>query len=171
MSCVRWSTSSRSSFQIMITILIRSPRSFVILSRLTTSCHTLSSQSFFFNMATALLSSLFLDLLSAVHQTDDVRMRTFHQIGNHSSSCRTSILEDAIFHKVNWCNFLWGNPCRAIETFFYWDFCLSNFWFLWDFGFSTHFSHSAAQKSSEEDSAVSILHAYWYCDGNCNCLL
>ena len=53
----------------------------------------------------------------------------------------------------------------AIETFFHWEFCLK------DFGFSMHFPHSAAWKSSERDSALSILHAYSYLDGNCNCLL
>ena len=42
---------------------------------------------------------------------------------------------------------------------------------LWDFGFSTHFSHPAAWKKSETDSAASFLHAYWYRDGNCNRLL
>ena len=42
---------------------------------------------------------------------------------------------------------------------------------FWDFGFSTHFSHSGVWKNSEKDSAVSILHAYWYRDGNCDCLL
>ena len=25
---------------------------------------------------------------------------------------------------MNWCKFLWGNPCRAIETFYHWDFPL-----------------------------------------------
>ena len=34
---------------------------------------------------------------SAVRQPDDVRMSTSPQNGNHSWSCRTSILEDAIF--------------------------------------------------------------------------
>ena len=34
-----------------------------------------------------------------------------------------------------------------------------------------HFSHSAAWKILEKDSAVSILHAYLYRVGNCNCLL
>ena len=65
------------------------------------------------------------------------------------------------FHRMNWCKFPWGNPCRAVETFFHW-YC-----FLWDFGFSTHFSLC----NSETDSAVSILHAYEYRDGNYNCLL
>ena len=38
----------------------------------------------------------------------------------------------------------------AIETFYHWDS------FLWDFGFSTHFSHSAARKNSETYSTVSF---------------
>ena len=78
----------------------------------------------------------------------DVHTSTFLQICNHSWSCRTSILEGATVHRMNWCKFLWGNPCIAIETFFHWDSC------LWDFGYSTHFSHSAAWKSSETDSIV-----------------
>ena len=45
-------------------------------------------------------------LLSAVHQPDGVRMSTFTQTDNHSWSCRTSILEGATFHKMNWCKFL-----------------------------------------------------------------
>ena len=43
-----------------------------------------------------------------------------------------------ITNRMNWCNFLQGNPCNAIGTFYHWDF------FLWDFGFSTHFAHSVA---------------------------
>ena len=39
---------------------------------------------------------------------------------NHSWSCRPSILEDATFHRMEWCKFLWGNPCKAIETFYHW---------------------------------------------------
>ena len=66
---------------------------------------------------------------------------------------------------MEWCKFLWGNPCTAIEESYHLGFC------LWDFGFSMHFSHSAAQKISQKDSAVSILHAYPYRVGNCNCLL
>ena len=52
-------------------------------------------------------------------------MSTFHQTDNHSWSYRTSILEGAIFHKVSYCKFLWGNPCRATETFYHWDFPLN----------------------------------------------
>ena len=57
-------------------------------------------------------------------------MSTFPKICNHSWSCRTNILESAIFHKMSCCKFLWGNPCKAIETFYHWDFV------LWDSGFS-----------------------------------
>ena len=52
---------------------------------------------------------------------------------------------------MNWCKFLWTNPRKAIETVYHWDS------FLWDFGFSTYFYHTAAWKKSETDSAVSIL--------------
>ena len=51
---------------------------------------------------------------------------------------RLFINQDAIFHSMEWCKFLWGNLCKAIEIFYHWDF------FSWDFGFSMHFSHSAA---------------------------
>ena len=43
---------------------------------------------------------------SAVHQPDDVRMSTFLQTDNHFWSCRTSILEGAISHKMSYCKFL-----------------------------------------------------------------
>ena len=56
-----------------------------------------------------------------VHQPDDVQRALFPQICNRSWSCRTSILEGATFYRMNWCKFLWGNPCRAIETFYHWD--------------------------------------------------
>ena len=59
-----------------------------------------------------------------------------------------------LFYRMNWCKFLWSTPCRAIETFYHWDS------FLWDFGFSTHFSHSVAWKNPKTDSAVSFSHAY-----------
>ena len=31
----------------------------------------------------------------------------------------TSTTENAIFHRVELCKFLWGNPCRAVEPFAY----------------------------------------------------
>ena len=67
------------------------------LSRSTTGCPVLSCNSYFFNKATALLSSFFLDLYLVVHQPDDVHTSTFHQICNHSWSWRTSILEGPPF--------------------------------------------------------------------------
>ena len=85
---------------------------------------------------------------------------------NHSWSCRTNILEGVFsFHRTSCCKFLWGNPCKTNDTFYHWDF------FLWDFGFSTLFSHSAAWKNSKTCSTVSFFHACWYRGGNCNCLL
>ena len=65
---------------------------------------------------------------------------------------------------MSYCKFLWGNPCMATETFCHWDSC------LWDSRFSMFFSHTAAWKNSEVYLAVSILNAYWYRDGKCNCL-
>ena len=44
----------------------------------------------------------------------------FLLIRTHSWSCRTSFLEGATFHRMKWCNFLWGNPCRVIETLYHW---------------------------------------------------
>ena len=92
-------------------------------------------------------------------------MSTFPQNGNHSCSFRTSIQEDAIFCRMSYCKFLWGNPCKAIATFYHWGF------YLWDFGSSMVFAHSAAWKNSETDLMVNFSHAYPYRDGNCNCLL
>ena len=42
-----------------------------------------------------------------MRQPDDVQMSTFPQNGNHSCFCRTSILEDAIFHRMSYCKFLY----------------------------------------------------------------
>ena len=78
---------------------------------------------------------------------------------NHSWSSSTSILEGAMFHKMSYCKFLWGNPCKAIETFYHWDF------YLWDFGSSMVFAHSAAWKNSETDLMVNFSHAYSYRGG------
>ena len=77
-----------------------------LLSRLTTGCHTLSRRSFFSNMATALLSSFFLDLLLDCSSTWRCACEHFFpKSANHSWSCRTSILEGATFHRMNWCKF------------------------------------------------------------------
>ena len=85
---------------------------------------------------------------------------TFQQICIHFRTCKTSH-----FSQNDSVQVLWSNPCMAIETFDHWDS------FLWDFGFSRFFFHSAAWKNSETDSAVSFLHVYWHRDGNFNCLL
>ena len=92
-------------------------------------------------------------------------MSTFTLTDNNSWSCRTSILEGATFHNKSYYKFLWGNPCKAIETFYHWDF------FLWDFGSSMIFAHLAAWKNSETEMMVYLFHAYWYRGGNCTCLL
>ena len=126
LSCVRWSTSSRSSFQLEITFFIRSPWSFVIFVtvdnklpyiivpsqlfiipfvRFPRSIVTLvGNRSSFFEHLSSIkplhfcLHS-FWTFLSAVHQPDGVRASTLHQTDNHSWSCSTSILEGATFHK------------------------------------------------------------------------
>ena len=76
----------------------------------------------------------------AVRQSGDVHKSTFSQICNHSWSCRTSVLKSATFHKMSCCQFLWGNPCMAIDTFFHWDS------FFRDFGFSTLLYSSCCMK-------------------------
>ena len=48
----------------------------------------------------------------------DAHESTFPQICIHFPTCRTSILEDATFHRMDWCKFRWRNPCTAIEPFF-----------------------------------------------------
>ena len=77
---------------------------------------------------------------SAFHQLDDVGMSTFLQTDNRSWSCRTSILEGAILHKMSYCKFFWGNPCEAIETFYHWGSCLR------EVGFSMIFALSCTKE-------------------------
>ena len=113
------------------------------LSWLTTGCHVPPCRSYFFNMATALSSSFFWTFYWVVHQPDDVHTSTSHRICNNSWTCRTSTLEDATFHKMEWRKLFWSNPCMDIETFYHWDSC------LWDFGFSMFFFHSVVWKNSE----------------------
>ena len=60
----------------------------------------------------------------AVLQPGDAHKSTFHQICIHSRICGTSIMEDATFHRMNWCKVLWSNPCRAIDTFYHSGFSL-----------------------------------------------
>ena len=120
----------------------------------------LSHQSPFFSIATALLSSFFLDLLVGCSSTWRCAYEHFSQNwqpllvqeNKHSEKCHLS--QNELF-----------NPCKAIETFYHWDF------FLWDFEFSMIFAHSAAWKNSETHLTVSFFHAYWHRGGNCNCIL
>ena len=58
---------------------------------------------------------------SAVHQPDGVQMSTSPQTDNRFWSCSASALEDAIFHRMSYCKFLWGNPCKAIATLYHSD--------------------------------------------------
>ena len=133
--CIRRLTFRRFSFQLLITSLPRFPRSIVTFIG---DRFSFLPISLFQHSHSTFVIILFRPFLSAVHQPDYVRMSTFPQTDNHSWSCRTSILEGAIFHKMSYCKFLQGNPCKAIETFYRLDFC------LWDFGFSMIFAHSAA---------------------------
>ena len=89
------------------------------------SWHTQPNCRVFFNMATALLSPFFfLNFCWAVRQPGGVHKSTFPQICIHFLTCRTSTPEEATFHKMEWCKFLWGNPCTAVEPFFHLGFCL-----------------------------------------------
>ena len=60
----------------------------------------------------------FWTFLSAVHQPGDVNKSTFHQICNHSRTCRTSILEGAIFHRIGANSFevILARPSRHSTT-------------------------------------------------------
>ena len=55
-------------------------------------------------------------------------MSTFPQTDNHSWFCGTSILEDAIFHRMNWCTFFRGVPCTAVESFYHLGLLSSGTW-------------------------------------------
>ena len=167
MSCVRWSTSNRSLFQLMIgvTIQIRSPRPFVIFVTVDNKLPYIFVPIFlqhgcctFVIILWRHFSRLFINLMMCIRAL-------FSQICKHSWSCRTSILEGATVHKMSYCKFLWGNPCKAIATFYHWVS------YLWDFGSSMVFAHSAACKISETDLMVSLSCTYSYRGGNCNCLL
>ena len=81
------------------------------------SWHTQPNCRVFFKKATALLSPFFFTFCWAVHQPGGVHKSTFLQICLHFLTCRTSTLEDATFHRMEWCKFLWGSPCTAVEPF------------------------------------------------------
>ena len=116
------------------------------------------------NVRCAFIIILFCNFSSAMRQPDEVRTSTFPQNDNHSCSCRASIQEDATVYRMSYCMFLWG-PCKAIATFYHSGF------YLWDFGSSMDFAHSAAWKNSETDLMVNFFHAYSYRGGFCNFFL
>ena len=125
---------------------------------------SLSCQFPVFSIATALVIILF--GLSRLFINLAMRIRALFS----KSATSLGLVEQAfwrmpLLHRMNWCNFLWGKPCRAIETVYRWGF------YLWDFGFSMIFAHSAAWKNSETDLMVNFSHAYSHRGGNCNCLL
>ena len=124
LSCVRWSSSNRSSFHVMtgVTLDIGCPRSFVTVTTVDNRLpyafvQTHSSSTWLLHFCHHSFWTFYL----VVHQPDDVNTSTFPQTDNHSWSCRTSILDGATLHRMNWCKFLQGNPCMAIETFHHWD--------------------------------------------------
>ena len=51
----------------------------------------------------------------AVRQPGGVRKSTYLQICIDFRTCRTTTPEDAIFHRMELCKFLWGNPPTAVS--------------------------------------------------------
>ena len=103
LSCIRKLTFRWILSQFLITSLPRFPRSIVtrIWDRL-----SLLPISLFQHSHSTFCHYSFQTFSSAVRQPADVRMSTSPQNGNHSWSCRTRILEDAIFHRMSYCKFL-----------------------------------------------------------------
>ena len=98
-----------------------------------------SCQSPSFSIATVLMSSFFLDLL--VGCSSIWRCAYEHFSPNWQPLLvlyKQAFWRVPPFTKMSYCKFLWGNPCKAIETFY-----------QWDFGFTTLFFHPAAWKNSE----------------------
>ena len=143
--CIRWSTLRWLLSQLLITPLVRFPRSIVKLVGNVFSFMPITFLQYSYCTFVIILfgpfSRLFINLTMYI-------WALFPKFATTLGLCRTSILEGATFHKMSYCKFLWGNPCKAIETFYHWDF------FLWDFGFSMIFAHSAAWKNSEMDLMV-----------------
>ena len=169
LSCVRWLTSSRSSFQLMITILIRSSRSvvtftmvdnrlpyiFVPIILLLHSYCTLVFLHSFWTFFTRLFINLTVCTRALFPKTGKPLLVLYEQAFG-----RVPLVTDwvvASSFKV-----ILAKPSRHSTT---------GTSILWDFGFSMLFSHSAAWKNSEMYSTVSFFHAYWYRGGNYNCLL
>ena len=74
----------------------------------------------FFNMATALLPPFVLNFLVGCSSTWRCAYEHFSPNLQPLLDMQNKILEVAIFQRMNFCKFLWGNPCRAIETFYRW---------------------------------------------------
>ena len=71
-----------------------------------------------FSKATALLSPFFWDICYAVHQPGNAQVSTYLQVCIHSRTCRTSILEDAPFHRIGASSFevVLAGPSRRSTT-------------------------------------------------------
>ena len=93
----------------------------------TTSLTVLSYDSCFFNMATALLSPFFSHLVLGCSSTWRCAWENFSPKLQPLSDLYIKHTGGCHFHKMSYCKFLWGNPCKAIETFFHCDSC------FWDF--------------------------------------
>ena len=100
------------------------------------------------------------------NQPGGVHKSTFPKICIHFRTCKTSILEDAIFHRMEWCKFLWGRSLHGSRAIF--PLGLLPLELLVPDAF---FTLCCVEEILEKDSAVSILHAYSSRVGNCNCLL
>ena len=125
--CIRWSTLRWLLSQLLITPLIMFPRSIVTLvSNRSSFLPIIFLQSHCtFVIIILRLCRLFINLTVCLWALFPKPTTTLRLV-EHSGGC--------------YCKFLRGNPCRAIETFYHWDS------FLWDFGFSMLFAHSAAWK-------------------------
>ena len=118
------------------------------------------------------LSSFLLDLFARMFLNLTMYLRVISpQTGNHSWSCRTSILEDVTFHEMNWYKFLWENLRRVIETFYHWDF------------FPLTFQYRVVKSDQEFGDRIAIISFYsarsknhcrivsWKCPLQSSCLL
>ena len=109
--CARWSTSCRSSFQLVITFLTRSPWSIVT---------TIDNRFPYTFMPITLLQHSHCTFVTILWNLLLGCSSTWRCAWEHFSPNlhpRTSILEGATFHRMEWCKFHWGNPCTAVEPF------------------------------------------------------
>ena len=58
----------------------------------------------------------------AVRQPNNVRRSTDPQICTHFRTLEQAFRLMPFFERWSYCKFLWSNPCKAIETFYRWDF-------------------------------------------------